>query len=184
MSPGNEVTVAQDVHVLGGREEQDALLLTFDGGARGTNRPGRRVAGAGAVLWGPVGPDGRRPQLARTILALPQVPHAQEAEAGGCGEALDLLLGHNASTTRRVLISGDNMAVIRYCAGTGRLRREAMYARLDYRLGALLSRGWNIQWRAVRRRLNQEADRLATAGVQWADTLDQSHTTGERRMTW
>ena len=184
MSPGSEVTVTRDVHVMGGREEQDVLLLTFDGGARGATRPGRRIAGAGATLWGPVGPDGRRPQLARTILALPEGPHAQEAEAGGCGEALDLLLAHHGAATRRVLISGDNLAVIRYCAGTGRLRREAMFARLDYRLATLLSQGWNIQWRAVRRRLNQATDSLATAGVHWADTMDQSRTQGERRISW
>ena len=59
-----------------------------------------------------------------------------------------------------------------------------MFARLDYRLGALLSQGWNIQWRAVRRRLNQAADRLATAGVQWASTLDHDHATGEYRLSW
>jgi hypothetical protein len=29
-------------------------------------------------------------------------------------------------------------------------------------------RGWNLTWRVVRRRLNEEADRAATEGVQWA----------------
>ena len=184
MTPGNEITVPGDDHILGSTEEQDALLLTFDGGAQSTGRPGGRVAGAGAILWGPVGLDGRRPQLARTVLALPGVPHAQEAEAGGCGEGLDLLLAHRTATMRRVLVSGDNLAVVRYCAGTGRLRREAMFARLDYRLGALLSQGWNIQWRAVRRQLNKAADRLATAGVQWAASMDRGQANGELRMTW
>ena len=59
-----------------------------------------------------------------------------------------------------------------------------MYARLDYRLGALLSRGWRIEWRAVRRRLNRAADRLATAGVQWAGSLVEEQATGEYRLTW
>ena len=97
---------------------------------------------------------------------------------------MDLLLALNGNFPRRVLVSGDNLAVVRYCAGTGRLRREAMYARLDYRLGALLSRGWRLEWRAVRRRLNRAADRLATAGVQWASSLVEGRATGEYRLTW
>ena len=122
--------------------------------------------------------------MARTILALPRVPHAQEAEASGCGEGLDLLLALDGAFPRRVLVSGDNLAVVRYCAGAGRLRKEAMYARLDYRLGALLARGWHIEWRAVRRRLNKAADRLATAGVQWAGSLPAGQDQRELRLTW
>ena len=33
------------------------------------------------------------------------------------------------------------------------------------------ARGWRVDWVAVRRQLNQEADRLATAGVLWAARL-------------
>ena len=81
-------------------------------------------------------------------------------------------------------MSGDNLAVVRYGAGQGMLRREAMFSRLDGRLGALLSRGWDIQWRAVRRRLNRAADALATVGVQWAAQLQLDEGREEQRYTW
>ena len=41
----------------------------------------------------------------------------------------------------RVLASGDNLAVVSFCAGLGLLHREAMYTRLGGRLGTLLARG-------------------------------------------
>ena len=118
------------------------------------------------------------------MVALPDVPHAQEAEAAGCGAALDLLLHQGRRLPRRAIISGDNLAVVRYGAGLGRLRRDAMFSRLDGRLGALLCRGWTLTWRAVRRRLNSAADALATGGVLWAGTLLGWGRGGEERHTW
>ena len=48
----------------------------------------------------------------------------------------------------------------------GRLRRPAMQQLLDHRLGAARERGWTLEWQAVRRRLNCEADEAATTAVQ------------------
>ena len=39
-------------------------------------------------------------------MALPDVPYAQEAEAAGCGAALDLLLQEGHRIPRRAIISG------------------------------------------------------------------------------
>ena len=75
----------------------------------------------------------------------------------------------------RVLdVAGDNLAVVRCCAGVSRLRRPHMQAILAARLGALEDAGWALQWRAVRRRLNKEADKAATEAVFWAASLDGS----------
>ena len=160
------------------------ILVTFDGGARGVEGAedggDARVAGAGAVLWGLPAADGCRPALARTVVALPAVPFAQEAEAAGCGAALRLLLDHAPVGHRRAIVSGDNLAVVRYGAGAGRLKKEAMFARLDGSLGAFLCRGWSLAWRAVRRRLNKAADAaLATSGVQRAAVLLREGRSGQ-----
>ena len=56
------------------------------------------------------------------------------------------------------------MAVIRYGAGTARIRRPELQAHLEIGIGEALSAGWSLAWQAVRRRLNHEADELATAG--------------------
>ena len=49
-----------------------------------------------------------------------------------------------------------------------------MHTVLSARLGQLEDLGWVLRWRAVRRRLNEEADRAATEAVKWAATLDAS----------
>ena len=48
---GDEITVRDNAHVLGGSGGAMDIECTFDGGAREVN--GARVAGAGAILWGP-----------------------------------------------------------------------------------------------------------------------------------
>ena len=56
---------------------------------------------------------------------------------------------------------------------------------LDTRLATLAERGWTLTWRAVRRRLNKEADRAATEGVLWAAALQAEGTTGPAtRVVW
>ena len=72
---------------------------------------------------------------------------------------------------RVVDVAGDNLAVVRFCAGVSRLRRPAMQAILTARLGALEEAGWVLQWRAVRRRLNGEADQVATQALFWAASM-------------
>ena len=66
---------------------------------------------------------------------------------------------------------GDNLGVIRYGAGTARLRRIEMQMHLEPVLADAYAAGWALDWQAVRRRLNTEADALATRGVFWAARL-------------
>ena len=149
--------------------------ITFDGGARyvdagaGPEGPDRKVAGAGATLWH-FPPDGGEPvQLASVVIALPASDNAQVAEATGCRAGLALL--PHTSGRRAARVVGDNLAVVRYGAGTGRFRGLNLQAQMELALAPLAQRGWTLQWHAVRRRLNKAADRLATLGVFWAACL-------------
>ena len=72
---------------------------------------------------------------------------------------------------RRVRIVGDNLAVVRYCADAGRLRRPELRAILDADLARAACQGWRIEWVAVRRRHNTGADEAATAGCARAAAL-------------
>ena len=157
------------------------LEVTFDGGARALQGD-NKVGGAGATLWHHP-PDGEAPVLvASCVVALPGVNNAQIAEACGCRAALALLaattgLGHSAR------VVGDNLAVVRYGAGTGRFKRLVLQAQLEQALGPLAARGWSLTWQAVRRRLNKAADRLATIGVFWAEALRRAGHDGMTQHT-
>jgi hypothetical protein len=59
-------------------------------------------------------------------------------------------------------VVGDNLAAIRYGAGTGRYRRLHLAQQMDFALRQASEAGWTLTWQAVRRRLNKAADRLAT----------------------
>ena len=145
------------------------LEVTFDGGAR-SFRGGPKVGGAGASLWHHP-PDGGPPVLlASCTVALPDVDNAQVAEASGCRAALALLAACvSRGTAARVV--GDNLAVVRFGAGTARFRKMVIHAQLEQGLAPLAAGGWTLTWQAVRRRLNTVADRLATLGVFWAEGL-------------
>ena len=111
-----------------------------------------------------------------------EVELPQVAEACGCRAALALLaatpgLGHSAR------VVGDNLAVVRYGAGTGRFKRLILQAQLEQALGPLAARGWLLTWQAVRRRLNKAADRLATLGVFWAEALRRAGHDGMTQHT-
>ena len=81
--------------------------------------------------------------------------------------------------------SCDNLAVIRYCAAQGRLRRPAMQAVVEPGLAALERGGWHVAWQAVRRRLNMAADSAAAEAVQWAGSLRAEGVTAPRvRVRW
>ena len=154
--------------------------VTFDGGARNVDLA-RKVAGAGATLWY-FPPDGEAPRhLASTVVALPGCDNAQVAEATACRAALALLTYTNGRRAARVI--GDNLAVVRYGAGTGRFQRVALQAQMELSLAPLAQRGWALQWHAVRRRLNKAADRLATLGVFWAAVLARSDDARTRTHT-
>ena len=144
------------------------LEASFDGGAR--TLEGVPSAGAGAALWAHP-PDGGPPiLLAETLVALPPSATAQIAEAVGCSAALHLLCRWGRGP-RAARVSGDNLGVIRFCAGTSRFHRLPLHATLAPRLDDMAVRGWSLHWQAVRRRLNTAADSLATAALQWAFQL-------------
>ena len=125
------------------------------------------LAGAGATLWRHRLAGGPPVCVARTTVALPWPATAQVAEAFGCRAALELL--HQVGGDgRRARVVGDNLAVVRYGAGTAALRAQPQQAMLETALAATYARGWRLDWQAVRRRLNGEADRLATRGIRWA----------------
>ena len=159
---GEEVTTAELGPILGGHGREWAYEIAFDGGARLVR--GRRVAGAGVVIWGPLNGDGQRRVVARAVIAMPGQGRACFAEAYGCRVALLWVAGRGGAA-RTVRIAGDNLAVIRYCAHTGLLRRPLVHSLLEQPLGEVYARGWSVDWILVRRNLNREADAMATAGV-------------------
>ena len=157
--------------------------VTFDGGDRSfLDRD--KVAGAGATLWrhDPVG--GPPSRIASTIVAIPCSDSAQVGETSGCRAGLGLLdCLSDTDTSARIV--GDNLAAVRYGAGTGRYRRLHLCAQMDQGLRPLAAKGWRLAWQAVRRRLNKAADTLATLGVYWADRLKQAgHTAVATWTVW
>ena len=72
---------------------------------------------------------------------------------------------------RAARMVGDNLAVLQFGAGLGRLRQPAMHAAISGPLAALLTDGWALEWTAVKRRLNQAADVGTTSAVHWAGRL-------------
>ena len=149
--------------------------VTFDGGSREVG--GRRIAGAGAALWAHHLGGGGPTLVCTSVVAIPWDATAQVAEAIGCCAALRLLRVRG-SGARRARVVGDNLAVIRYCAGSSRLRAVPQQALLEAELGRTIQEGWTVDWQAVRRRLNTVADALATRGIGWADRLLAAGTRG------
>ena len=121
--------------------------------------------------------------MATAITAIPSPASAQVAEAVGCRLGLGLLTELPSASRARVV--GDNLAVVRYCAGTARLRRVTMQAHLEVALASILDRNWRLEWQAVRRRLNKQSDELATRGVFWAaERRDSGVTHITFSVTW
>ena len=141
--------------------------ITFDGGARAVGDD-RCVAGAGAILWGP-SDHTQFSRLATVEVLLPAESDAQVAEAWGAHAALSLL--DVVPPAVSVRIAGDNLAVVRYCAAHGRLRRPDMAMPLERPLGDLSLSGRTVEWMAVPRRLNGAADAIATHALQTSATL-------------
>jgi len=163
---GSELTVSSAAHVLT-PPVPFAYEVTFDGGAREV--AGRRVAGAAAILWGP-GRNQPMAQLAVATVKLPHVSRAPEAEAWG-GTPCTHLVAEGDGETRTARVSGDNLAVVRFCAATARLRGAEHQQLLERPLADLHLRGWGLSWLAVPRRMNMAADSLATEAIRRATTL-------------
>ena len=140
------------------------FVVTFDGGARDLDG---RVAGAGACLWGNMEQYGDRRPLAHAFVALPDEQHAQVAEAWGCAAAIKILMAH-ANCSSRILFAGDNLAVVRFAAAQGFLKRPSMAGPLHTYLSRLSLTGHLSTWIAVRRRHNKAADALATHALSLA----------------
>ncbi|MFM7978448.1 MAG: hypothetical protein ACKPKO_03950, partial [Candidatus Fonsibacter sp.] len=82
-------------------------------------------------------------------------------------------------------VIGDNLAVVRYCAAQGSLRRPRLQQALANWLAALHELGWDLSWAAVRRHLNAEADRAAIEGILWAaERLAAWQLTPGTRVVW
>ena len=99
---------------------------------------------------------------------------AQVAEAIGCRMALALLL-ELSPAARAARVVGDNLAVVRYGAGTARIRRAEIQSHLEISLSAAVAAGWRLSWQAVPRRLNGDADSLAAEARRWAANLQAEH---------
>ena len=138
-------------------------LATFDGGARCVD--GCFNSGAGATLWA-AQPNAAPRCVAMAFLAEPLSANAQLAEARGGQLVMNLLRTLCKRKTARV--AGDNLQVIRYCAGSARLHATHLHEHLNRGLSDLAICGWTILWHAVRRSLNKAADECATAAVHWA----------------
>ena len=68
-------------------------------------------------------------------------------------------------------VIGDNLAVVRYIAHSGRLRNPVHDALLSVTLGRVLTKDILLHPYAVRRRFNKEADAIATEAVRHAASL-------------
>ena len=134
---------------------------------------GRRVAGVGGVVWGGADRDSARAVIAKATVAIPSQHYAAYAEAFGCRTALIWLVARGGYA-RAARVAGDNLAVVRYCAQVGRLRRLAIQRLLEASLANVYARGWCLDWVAVRRILNKEADALATAGIMRAARMAET----------
>ena len=158
---GDEVTVGSALHIRGGDRDALGYEVSFDGAVRSIR--GLRVAGAGAVLWGPIGPEGRK-MLARTVIALPGVDEIVVAEAFGCSAALALLAQIQPSL-RVARVIGDNPLVVRHGAALGRLRHIQAEALMANALAQATAGGWALLWTLVGRDSNRAADGAAKDGA-------------------
>ena len=179
IQPGTELTIPFGTGGLRGWSgEAPEGLVTFDGGARTVR--GWDVAAGAAVLWrsGPTG--GREPAVTYTWL-LPGGADSQEAEAWGARAALSLAAHELGADVAAPTVAGDNLAVVRYCAGNGRLLRPELHRLLDPGLNAAAAAGRAPGWLAVRRRHNQAADAASTAGCH-AAAADATAGRGQPRL--
>ena len=138
-----------------------AYTLTFDG-CCGTGADGAVLAGAAAVLRGPVGAD-----LVRATLAVYQARVAAGsglgAEALACAGGLGLLQGQPGPGF--CLVVGDSPAVINLGAGAAHVRRAEAALPVIQAVGRALARGWHLGWERVPREYNQDADQRARAAA-------------------
>jgi hypothetical protein len=138
-----------------------AFTLTFDG-SYGTGPGGAALAGAAAVLRGPVGANLSRP----TIGVYQARVHAESglgAEALACAGGLELLT--HLSTPGYCLVVGDSPAIINLGAGAAHIRRAEAALPVVQAIGRALARGWHFGWERIPREFNQDADQRARSAA-------------------
>ena len=146
--------------------QKQGKLISFDGGARKA-RDGRVRAGAGAILWSALSPEGKRLPLAAAMAICPQIADSTAAEAMGL--ALALALARYAREPHKLTIIGDNLPLVRFAASNGRLRTDLIWLIAGASLLASAPLLPAVGWEAVRRCFNRGADRIATAAVRAAN---------------
>ena len=121
---------------------------------------------------GPLDSTGNRPIIIKALVALPNTASSSTAEAWGSKLAA-LIAG--ALPTTSVRIAGDNLPIVRFCNGTGRLRNPTDALIIEGPLSRLSLLGKATEWFAVRRRFNKAADALATEAVNTARLLHDAN---------
>ena len=65
----------------------------------------------------------------------------------------------------------------------GKLAKEHMYSVIDEVLNDIHDQGWSIEWVAIRRRFNKEADSVATFAVKEARKLLENYITAPTKIS-
>ena len=124
--------------------------------------PRNGAAGTGVSLWRLV--RGQRQCVAQLVGIRPDITDSASAEAAALRSALALvraLTGRPSSLE----VLGDNLPILRWAAGNGRLRAAPTHLLADAPLLHSDRHRWPVTWTAVRRHFTGLADELATLGV-------------------
>ena len=163
--------------------------ISFDGGARHKSAKnqldpdGPRAVGAGAIVWGPTDQRGRRRMLAQIAIAEPRESSSMVAEALGLRAGISLAQKVIRRPTSLEVV-GDNLPILRMCAGNAKIRTPEAWELLE---GPLLDtdlRGWKCEWTAVRRCFNTAADGVATYGTLRSVDLAAEGAVGPEAWMW
>ena len=159
---GTALTVALDLPLpYVDPDSPPAFTLTFDG-SHGTGPSGLTLAGAAAVLRGPVGAGLDRPTI-EVYQARVHAGSGLEAEALACAGGLDLLT--HLPNPGYCLVVGDSPAIIGLGAGAAHIRRVESALPVVQAVGRALARGWQLGWERIPREFNQVADQRARAAA-------------------
>ena len=132
------------------------FVLQFDGGAYRT----LGIGGAGAVLW--QHSRGHLTFIDSICLPLASCPDAAHAEAAAAAGAVQLAAKHYPSLApSRIVIKGDNKAVIDFMTNTGKYRRPDLQQALQEAHHLLAFRLPPCYWCYTPREFNKCADYLA-----------------------
>ena len=144
------------IHVGDPPFQESDFVLQFDGGAFRS----LSVGGAGIVLW--KHQRGILSFLDSTGIPLYPCPDAAHAEASGAAGAIHLAASHfPAHSPSRILVKGDNRAVIDFMTNTGKFRRADLQRSLESAHHLLAFRLPPCIWSYTPREFNKCADFLA-----------------------